>query len=283
MKAFLDRLMRRHLVSAFTLSLLLLVSLSATSFAATRSTSMSQAPLHAYASADDGDGSIEVDTSVNIHGDDDTDYSADSPTATTVPLTRWYDPTPPNSDKYNITTPYLTWDGPSTITIDYGLHYVTTQTSGNDVKSTTAYTEGIGTGNLGYVYSSSQANTTPIYSCFLVNNYSQTFKGALVVIGPPTVSNVGQHLDATVYFQISQQFVSTDSNCESQNGGVRDQNFRTGPLGYVSMVELPNSQPLYRCRIPQGHNGVDHFLTHDSNCEGQVFEGQIGWTLNSAA
>ncbi len=60
-------------------------------------------------------------------------------------------------------------------------------------------------------------------------------------------------------------FPSFDPNCEGQ------QHFHS-ILGYSYEVGHPGSQPFYRCR----KGSSDNFISWDSHCEGQVFEGMLG-------
>ncbi|MFZ3231758.1 MAG: hypothetical protein WA160_16245 [Pseudobdellovibrio sp.] len=43
----------------------------------------------------------------------------------------------------------------------------------------------------------------------------------------------------------------------------------------LSATSLPNTRPLFRCRIKT--NGSSHFLSPDASCEGQVVEGLLGY------
>lgn len=49
-----------------------------------------------------------------------------------------------------------------------------------------------------------------------------------------------------------------------------------GPLGYIYTTQQSGTIPLYRCSLP---NGLDHFVSGDSNCEGMIKEGLLGYAL----
>ena len=60
--------------------------------------------------------------------------------------------------------------------------------------------------------------------------------------------------------------ISTFANCENQ--------FNMGPMGYVYKTQVAGTSPIYRCYVDA--NG-DHFISSDSNCEGQKRESLIGY------
>lgn len=60
--------------------------------------------------------------------------------------------------------------------------------------------------------------------------------------------------------------ISTFANCENQ--------FNMGPMGYVYKTQVAGTSPIYRCYIA---TTGDHFISSDSNCEGQKRESLIGY------
>ncbi len=67
----------------------------------------------------------------------------------------------------------------------------------------------------------------------------------------------------------SDQFVSTDANCEGQ--------YVIGLIGYVYGAAQPDglTVPIYRCTLPG-----DHFVSHTANCEGYTTESLLGYAIS---
>jgi hypothetical protein len=62
--------------------------------------------------------------------------------------------------------------------------------------------------------------------------------------------------------------LSPDASCEGQ--------FPMGPVGHVHTAPQPGEVGLYRCRVGQG---LDHFVSTDPGCEGQIAEQLLGYAL----
>ena len=63
-------------------------------------------------------------------------------------------------------------------------------------------------------------------------------------------------------------FLAFDVNCEGQ--------INLGPVGYIYDEAVTGSVPLYRCA---SSSGLDHFISTDPDCEGQVTEQLLGHVL----
>lgn len=72
----------------------------------------------------------------------------------------------------------------------------------------------------------------------------------------------------------SDQFVSTDSNCEGTQ--------KLGLIGYTYIVQPPSirTKQLYRCRL--NSNG-EHFVSQLVGCEGQVLENGLGYAISGTS
>jgi len=64
----------------------------------------------------------------------------------------------------------------------------------------------------------------------------------------------------------------------SYNVDMRDGYSPELTLGYLYVEQQPNTRPLYECLLPE-----DHFLSLQSDCEGQGVIGLVGWLYASAS
>jgi hypothetical protein len=64
----------------------------------------------------------------------------------------------------------------------------------------------------------------------------------------------------------SVHFLSLREKCEGATVLEND--------GYSYISQQPSTAQIYRCRVARSN---DHFVTMEGNCEGQIFEGSLGW------
>lgn len=64
-------------------------------------------------------------------------------------------------------------------------------------------------------------------------------------------------------------FLSLNSGCENQ--------YPLGITGWIFTIPVDNSQALYRCKMS---THLNHFVSRSTSCDGHVYEGLLGYTLN---